>query len=355
VVSDLRLVAHFDTGRSWRGGQNQVYLLIRELEKKGVKQILIAPKKSPLFLKSSGLGVKCMHLDPLNDLDFFAALKLKKIIKAEKADILHFHTAKALGIGSWGLKGLPVKTVFTRRVDFPVSANALNRKKYKSADVIAVISKFIEKQMLDLGFNRMETVYSAVDSKKFRIERDYSSKKAVKAGMIGALDLKHKDFITFLKTALLFSDKDLRVKFLIAGSGKDEKKIRNFIAENNLGGIVEMRGFVDDIENFIAEIDILVHTVNYEGLGTVILQAMASGLPVIATDAGGIPEIVKNGRNGFLTAKGDFKDTSRKLTELAVRPDLRERFGRAGRKTVEENFSPESMAQKYLEIYERLV
>ena len=107
-----KYIIHIDTGRTWRGGQNQVYLLIAALKERNVKQLLITPSGSPLEEKVKELGIEIENIDPLNDFDLVSAFKLRKFIKRENPDVLHFHTAKSLGMGSLLLRRLSVKTVF---------------------------------------------------------------------------------------------------------------------------------------------------------------------------------------------------------------------------------------------------
>ncbi len=350
-------VMHFDTAPGWRGGQNQVFLLMRELKKYNISQLLLSPPGSPLGEKSKELGIDFVALNVKNDLDIPAGLKLRKKVKDFMPDIIHFHTSRALGVGSWALKNIKTGKICTRRVDLPVSGSIINRMKYKSADIIVAISQFICDYMKNSGYINTELVYSSVDIDSYYHKRCYGRENGINVAMAGAFDLRHKDFETFIKSAA-FIGKNTEcnnIKFIIAGSGPDRKKIESIIRSENAEDIVSIRGFVEDMSLFLKQVDILVHNVNFEGLGTVILQGMASGLPVVASDAGGIPEIIQNGNNGFLVPVKDYRESADRIVALAADKKLRENMGTAGRQTVLSRFSPKVMARRYMDIYRRVL
>ncbi len=349
-------IVHLDTGRTWRGGQNQVFLLIRELKKRGLEQLLITPPGTPLEQKIQNMGVKIKNLNPANDLDIISGWKLKKIVSNYAPGIVHFHTAKSLGVGSLTLRKFRKKTVFTRRVDFPLKNNILNKIKYGFPGKLVVISDFIKKQMLESGFKNPERIYSSVDTEKFKSDKKtvVQKPKNFKVGMSGALNLNHKDFLTFIRAAQKVIEKNKKVKFYIAGTGRDEKKILEFIKERELGRQVRLKGFVEDMPAFYHNLDVLVHTVHYEGLGTSVLEGMASGLPVVATRVGGLKEVVKDGINGFLVAKKDDGAVFDQLQKILYDKSLRKKLGVRGRTRVEEKFSVKKMVNGYIDIYRKI-
>ncbi len=353
-----KYVIHFDTGRTWRGGQNQVRLLMAGLKEFDINQLLITPKESLLEEKAVKMNIPVINIDPINDIDIFSGIKFRKLIKNENPDIVHFHTAKSLGVGNWALRGLNVKTVFTRRVDFPMSGSRLNMIKYNFPDKLVVISDFIKMQMENLSFKNVSRIYSTVDLEGFQFKGNSgNNKNELNIGMIGSLDLKHKDFITFIKAAgevkkQLVSGK--KINFLIAGTGKDEKKVKRLIKDMSLEGYVKIAGFVEDIAGFISSLDLLVHTVHFEGLGTSILQSMAVGVPVIATGVGGISELIKDAENGCLVKRGDYREVSEKIISLINNPDVRCRYVNRSLKVVEEIFSKKKMIERYSQLYNEL-
>ncbi|NLB34690.1 MAG: glycosyltransferase family 4 protein [Elusimicrobia bacterium] len=351
MPSKLKIL-HLDTGNFWRGGQQQVFLLARELKKAGLSQKLLSPASSPLAKKAEEEGLEHISWDAAGDLDLKAGMNLRKIIKAEKPSILHLHTARALGVASWSLwkyKKLP--KIFTRRVNFPMKKGVPTRFKYSTADKIVAISLAIQNQLLEFGIEDSEQIYSCVDTEMFYPRSERKAGK-IRIGMAGAIGLDDKDYITFVDTARILKDSGEDLIFEIAGAGRDKMILKKYIEDQGLSNRVIIRGFLEDMPAFFTSLDILLHTVHYEGLGTSILQAFSSGLPVVATSAGGIPEIVDDGRDGYLIPVRDPQAAADQLKILIDSPEKRERFAEAGREKVLNTFSTEVSTEKYLKIYE---
>ncbi|MBN2406776.1 MAG: glycosyltransferase [Elusimicrobia bacterium] len=346
---------HFDTGRTWRGGQDQVFLLMKGLKEAGVRQILIAPRGSVLEQRVKNLNITVKNLAPANDVDIRCGLKLRKIVKRHVPGLLHLHTSRALGMASWALRGIGIKKVFTRRLDLPVSGGFFNRFKYGYPDVVVAISGFVENRMKEAGCRRLVRIYSSVDTERFRFKVSAPPKERPRVAMAGELDLRHKDFITFIEAAGKVIRSTGKIpEFEIAGDGRDMEKIKNHIRKMGLEKRIRMSGLISDMAAFMDSTDILVHTVNFEGLGTVILQAMSSGVPVIATGVGGITELVRNGETGYLVGKNDSSAVAEKILSLLEDRDTRDEFSARSRDIIEKNFSDKAMVRKYLSLYQSL-
>lgn len=353
-MSRTPVIYHLDTGGSWRGGQYQVFLLARELKKKGYEQIVLAPGDSPLKERILEEGIPYEEWSASGDLDLKSARKLSKIIPGGDNIVAHLHTARALGISSWSLrKKKNIKTLFTRRVDFPMKQNFLSRLKYSSPDKIVAISGFVADQISDYGLDEPEIIYSCVDTELFTPAEKREGNR-IRIGMAGAIDLAHKDYITFVDAARILKDAGEELTFEIAGDGPDRSIIKKYIDDRGLSKEINLRGFIEKMPEFFSSLDILLHTVHYEALGTSILQGAASGLPVVASSAGGIPEIVDDGINGYLIPLRDPEAAADKLKMLISSPEKRESFAHAGRRKALEEFSPEAMADKYSKLYELL-
>jgi glycosyltransferase involved in cell wall biosynthesis len=134
-----------------------------------------------------------------------------------------------------------------------------------------------------------------------------------------------------------------------------EASLHRLVEELDLGDQVEFRGFRDNVWQELREMDILVHcSVRPEPFGQVVLEGMAAGVPVVATNAGGPAELITNGVDGFLTRPGDAADLARALRELAVDRDLRHRIGAAGKaRSIE--FTPERTVKRLLEVYGQIL
>ena len=116
---------------------------------------------------------------------------------------------------------------------------------------------------------------------------------------------------------------------------------------------VVLPGFRKDLDRILPCLDVLAHPAFMEGLGVSLLQAAACGVPLLGGRAGGIPEIVQPGLNGALIEPGDTAALAQELNRLLASADLRQRFGQAGRRWVEERFSVEAMVAGNLAVYEQ--
>ena len=211
--------------------------------------------------------------------------------------------------------------------------------------------------MKTLGFDNISRIYSAVDSEKYITERDYEN-DLLNIAMVGEIDLRHKDFLTFVKMAEIINESlsgDQKIRFHIAGAGRDEDIVKAELTGKNLDDVFKMHGFVEDMGKFYESMDILVHTVFFEGLGTAVLQGMASGLPVIASDAGGLPELIEDGVSGLLVPVNDPAETASKALSLIDGSELRRRLGKAAESKVKKVFSVDAMAAAYVKLYEELI
>jgi glycosyltransferase involved in cell wall biosynthesis len=141
-------------------------------------------------------------------------------------------------------------------------------------------------------------------------------------------------------------------KMLIFGKGPLEEALRQTAKARGMENAVRFAGFRGDLARIIPNLDLVVHPALMEGLGVSLLEAAASGVPIIASRVGGIPEAVKDGVNGYLIEPGDSMALTQKLIDLLGKPGLRREFGAAGRRLVVEGFSIERMVAGNYQIYE---
>ncbi len=140
----------------------------------------------------------------------------------------------------------------------------------------------------------------------------------------------------------------------IAGRGGEEARLRALAAELGLGPRLHLLGVVDDVASLLRAADLFVHPSRSEGLPLAVLEALASGLPVVASRVGGIPEAVEDGRSGVLVPPGDPEALAGALRGLLAEPERAEALGRAGHERAVRAFSVEAMTQRYLDLYAEL-
>jgi len=164
--------------------------------------------------------------------------------------------------------------------------------------------------------------------------------------------IERKDFPTFLRAARVIVDRiGPECSFVISGDGPDETMLRALAHELKIDKLVTFCHGTAANEDLLRDTDVYVQCSITEGFGTMVLQAMAHGVPVVAASTGGIIALVKDGENGFLVRVGDHEALATRILNLLNDPDLSHRFGEAGRETAATHFSLESMMASTRELY----
>lgn len=353
-------VLHLSSEKSWRGGEQQIAYLIGELKNHGVESLVALRKGSNFesFCQKEGIPYEAMSFS--NEFDLGTALKVKTYAQKNQVDVVHLHTGKGHGIGVLAsVLGMKIPLVLSKRTDFPIKPNVFSRFKFNYSGIkkILCVSKKI-KEVIDVELKNTSIsvpVYSGVDLHKFKFEKKHFfhdllgiSHHLKLVGNTAAIS-PHKDYFTFVKVAEKVCAENPDVRFLVIGSGPMESEIKAFVQDRKLTDKVLFTGFINNLPEVLFNLDVFLITSNEEGLGTSILDAHACGVPVVATRAGGIPEIVIDGISGTTAPIGDVESLAK-----AVKARLSDHELFQAKEFVK-GFSKEATAQKTLEIYRDIV
>jgi glycosyltransferase involved in cell wall biosynthesis len=359
------LIVHLHTELGWRGGENQLFQLALGLKNAQIPQIIVCQSKSELESKAQDMGIQTHSMKMRGEIDLFFIREFKTWISQFQNPIVHTHSAHAHTLAFLAHKmGGKFKLIVSRRVDFRLSKNPLSIWKYRSSDVsyFLCVSRKISSILIMDGVDpeKVITVHSGIPIQKFsnlpnpdslRKELGISNDTIV-IGNIAAL-VNHKDQATMLR-AISEIDTSTPFVFLIAGEGKLEFKLKTLAETLGIESKVKFLGFRNDIPTLLSLFHIFTLTSEEEGLGTSILDAMASGLPIIATNAGGISEMVVNDKGGFLSPIKDHKSLAIQFKTLIESKDKRKEFGIFNRKEVH-RFSIENTISKTIQVYYSLI
>ncbi|MCF7885836.1 MAG: glycosyltransferase [Candidatus Marinimicrobia bacterium] len=359
-------VLHIDTGNGWRGGQQQAVYLHEGLLERGYKSNFFCKENSALmeyFIKHE-LPFETAGLK--SELDLFSAWQIAQYARRHGYNILHLHTAHALSLGLLAKIFYPaLKTIGVRRVDFHINKNPLSKLKYNTSklDRLVCISEAIQKILLKDGIDADKTVviHSGIDIHKFDsigIDDNFKQSLGIPTdhlvvGTVAAL-VDHKDYPTLLKAARRVLDQIENVTFLAAGSGDKEQEIKSLASKLSLKSKFHFLGYSNDIGKILKSFDIFVMASKEEGLCTSILDAQSVGLPVVATDAGGIPEIVQDGKNGLLVPKNKPELLAKTILKLISDKDLRKKYGGEAEKSVKK-FDIAFTIEQNIKLYKALL
>lgn len=359
---------HVNTERGWRGGEQQMAYLMEGLRRRGHRVVAaVQPDGAALpRLRAAGFEVHAIRMR--GEVDPVAALALARRISAIRADVVHLHTSHAHTLGAIAarLTHRPV-VIVSRRVDFSIYRHSflgLNGLKYRMGlDRIVCVSEAVREVLKRDGLEpeRLRVVKSAVDPARVASAApvDVRARLGLPAEArivlaVGALvgHKGHKHLVEAMPP-LVAAVPDVHV--VIAGEGPLRGDLERQARALWIAPRLHMPGQVDDLPGWFHSVDVLSMPSVEEGLGTSVLDGMAAGLPVVATKAGGIPEMIRDGIDGILVEPGDPRALADALSRVLLDPDLRARLSAAARRRVDEAFHVDRMVEETIAVYEEAV
>jgi len=294
-------VLHVDTGRELRGGQWQVFYLLKGLAAAGHTSLLLAPRLSPLYEMASSQGweVRPVGLASLARL-------------SRRVDLTHLHDARAHTLAALAARG---PWVVARRVAFPVRRDLISRWKYARARHYIAVSKHVKQTLMAAGVaaEKISVVYDGVP---------------IPGASLGG-------------------------SWVVAPATEDPQKGSALLRQAAALARLEVR-FSDNLAEDLAHAAVFVYITHQEGLGSAVLLAMAMGVPVVASRTGGLSELIEDGRTGLATDNAPQAIASALKRVLDDRSFALQLAARA-RQRVQEQFSAEAMVRNTLQVYERLL
>ncbi len=358
-------VIHVDTAEPWRGGQNQALLTALGQQARGHRVILVAHPEGELRRRAASL-VETVPIGAHGELDLGAGWQLSRLLKRWQPDVVHAHDPHGVALGAVALSiGSPASgpvLVASRRVDFHIRGNAFSRWKYRRVTCFVAASRAIAAMLLEDGVEpeRVVTIHEGIDVDRVqqapaaRIHEEFWLPSGVPVvGNIAAL-VAHKGQKHLVDAAALVIREAPDAHFLILGEGELRPALERQIKEMHLEKHVLLPGFRTDVLSLLKAFDVFVMSSVTEGLGTSLLDAMAAERPIVATEAGGIPEVVLDGETGLLVPARDHRRMADAIVRLLRDRGLRERLARAGLDRVRAEFSVERMVGETLALYGRL-
>lgn len=359
-------VVHVSSPRSWRGGEQQLVYLAEQLRARGVGQLVVCPPDAELARVCRERGLPLCTSPRRLSVDPLFARAVAKAANGARAALVHAHdphalTAAALAAALFGLRA-PV--VVHRRVDFPIGRGRFSRWKYdhpavrRIVCVSAAIAEIVRPDVRDPS--RLRVVHDGVDPARFagarpdgRLRRELGVPAGVPlVGNVAAL-AGHKDHLTFVDTARALVDGGLDARFVVVGDGPLRAELAAYVRGRGLEGRVTLAGFRADVPEILPELDVFLFTSKEEGLGSSILDAYLCRVPVVATSAGGVPELVTDGETGLLSPIRDPASLAVNVRRVLADGALRERLVAGGARRAAEH-GVDRMAERTLAVYREL-
>lgn len=340
-------VAHLNLARGFRGGERQTELLIRGLANSELEQILVARRNSPLMGRLADQDVEFRPV---------SGGMLSALGATHDVDIVHSHEGRGVYV-AWCrslMSGTPY--VITRRVNNPLRNSRVTHAAYRRASFVAGVAGRVAEIVREYDDQvRVGVVYSCnsaldVDPESARsIRQRYGNKWLV--GNIGALDNVQKGQEYIIDVAGQLQDTHPDIHFLLIGAGDDESMLREMAAGlRNLNFV----GFVDNVGDYLAALDLFILPSNKEGIGSILMDAMVQGVPIVASKVGGVPEIVTDNKNGILIQAGRTDQLKAAILRMHADKTACRQIGERGR-SIGGKFTAASMSAQYLDIYRKIL
>jgi len=315
------------------GGETHVLELVEALRRRG-HDVTVAGRPG-------GAVHPKVQLPFRGSADVITAMRLKQFMKQNPFDIVHAHVARDYTVVAAAALGLPVKVVFTRHLLYPVRRNPL----YRRVDGWIAPTSQMRDRLAPLRPLRSVVIPNWVDLNKFRFS-PHRPHQPVKLGLLGQISPHkgHADAIEALR--------QLGSGYRLIIAGKGEAAYQERLREQSQGLPVEFSGFAE-IREFFEKVDVLLAPSWEEPFGIVLLEAMASGIPVVSTAAGGPLDIVRSGLNGILIPPRNapaLASAVRSLDDLALRSQIVQR----ARERIEAEYDIEKVIPKIEAFYREL-
>ena len=357
-------ILHVETGRHLYGGAQQAIYLAKGLQARGIDNKLVCIPGGGPDHAARAAGVPVSNLNCAGDHDLAFAFRLRQRVLHENPDIMHCHSRRGGDfLGGLAATGTSVPAVISRRVDNTESA-LIAGLRYRPFCKVIAISKAIAGVLRRAGLEEdrlivirsavdTETIATSVDCEAFRGEFGLSANDIAMAAAAQLIPRKGHRYL--LEAVARIRGRHPSLKLIIFGQGPLENELRERTAKLGLGDTVQFAGFRQDMDDYLACLDLLAHPALSEGLGVAALKAAAAGVPVVGFAAGGLSEAVADGETGILVAPQDVDALGEAIARLAENEELRRTFGDAGRARMQRDFSIESMVDAHVQLYESIL
>ena len=357
--------------RNTRGGMKQHILsLAKGLAENGMDVTIAGPRLdtpvSPPF-KTVTLPIP---ENPLTPAGVYSLNKLTDLIKKNKYGIVHTHGYVAGIIGRIAAaragNALMVHSVhnffpvFSPITLYGIKGIEVWLSRY-TARIIAV-SEHLRKDLVKIGIpaEKISTIYNGVDPTMFNpADRQYVRESlgfppySFVIGTVARL-IPAKGVDLFIEALALVKKNNPSIKGVIVGDGPEALKLQTLARSLGIAGGIRFLGYRNDVPKLLSAFDLFVLSSRQEGFGISVLEAQYSGLPVIASAAGGIPEIVRHGVDGLLFPAGDYSALADRISFLLEKPDYRHTLALEGKRKVKESYTSDRMIQSTLQLYSGL-
>ncbi|MDD2773805.1 MAG: glycosyltransferase family 4 protein [Elusimicrobiales bacterium] len=341
----------------WSGGTNQMLLTARGLSEKGHRIVFILPEGGVTAERVRAAGFDCRPLRIRQDYDIPAALKIKKIAAETNAAVVHAHHPQAHAVCLIAkYLGMSAPLVVTRRVIFRIRTNPFSAIKYRSKKIARYVAvcNAARTELAKGGVapERIDVIPSAVEMSRYEDARARRAALAMKppfrVGLIGHYAwFKGHDY-------LLEAARDILKEFpgtVFVFAGRDTDKLKAVAEKYGVAKNVEILGERGDVSDILAGLHIFAMPSLQEGIATALIEAQSAGVPAVATNIGGIPDVMLDGETGLMVPARDAAALSAAILKYFKNPALAGQMAERGYNRVLANFNLSSVCDRLERMY----
>lgn len=307
------------------------------------------------------IGIPVESLDVLGTGTLRSVSALTRRLRKLKPDVLHTHnpTPHLVGVLAARLSGVPVVVHTKHGHNYPnIKKKVLaNRIASWLTDCIVPVSAHaadVARDIEKVPRRKIEMIWNGIDLDQYPYTERSPQQGRCRAIHVARLIYPTKDQNTLLRAVRIVADAEPAFQIDIVGDGPHREPLESLCDELRLRPHVKFLGFRNDVHKLLSDADFFVLSSVEEGLSLTLLEAMASGLPIVATRVGGNPEVVLDGETGLIVPAGSPDEMAEAMLAFVRNPSIAAGMGRAGRRRVEEHFDIRRVAARYEHLYESL-
>jgi len=357
-------ILYLDINTEWRGGQRQLLWMGEGLRRHGGRPIFALRTGVPLAARAHQAGIEVIPIDPLiAEWGPWTVLRLRRVIRRERVSIVHAQSGHTMALAALAAVGTRARIVFARRTSTPLRRNRPTRWKYARADRLISVSRAGVEGLLRVGVKpeRVHVVPSGVPLDNLAapattelLERFGVTAGAPLAVLVASLS-PAKDPTTFVRAIAVAHREVPALHALLVGDGPLRGALAAEITSLGLDGFVHLVGFRTDAESLEAAASVVVLTsCGLEGTPGVLIDALALGKPIVATNVGGVTEVVEHEVSGLIFPVGEADALGRAIARVVLDAPLAERL-RTGARARAPQFSIERTVDRTLDVYRELL
>lgn len=357
-------ILHTESSLGWGGQENRTLNELLAMRERGHHCVVACQPEAKLGMRAREANFETTEIRMRSILDIRAIAHLRRYMQSRNIQIVNTHSGRdtqIAGLAAHSLGGRRPRIVRTRHLALPITS----RFTYSVLpDQVVTVSNYVANYLERAGVpkSQLTTVHTGIDLSRYRPINDGGTLRQelclpnddLLVGTVAILRRKkgHAELLDAIPEIL----KEFPcTHFVFAGNGPQKENLQQRIAELDLGAHVHLLDLRRDVVNILQSLDIFVLPTHQEALGTAFIEAAAMGLPVVATNVDGVPEVVIDGQTGHLVPAQDSRALASAIKQLLSDPVNRQKMGSRASEFVRSNFSREVMAQGMERTYQRLL